>query len=453
MNLLELPQELLLKICEQGQSSLKSIRLTCRTLGTAATTTLFQHVSISPLREDRSRFFNIAKTFPDIIRVVTWEELNLDLNRLQHSRPLENDDADLGDLFWTDPISGYWGFLNKFQNAIYKMSGLHTLAYKTMNSRNEVLPPPWTYTLPIDMTGHIRRQKDYGTLYKNGFLDFIIPTLKALANPSYLSMPIDNPPTITTVIYTDEDVRYFTALTYMTRYDAMAFSTIRNLDLCIGGPRCVRADLEGFLTCLNNARKLTSFKLSQEACTLQGRGIWADRNDSDDMATPDSVVPELLSLIPTMPDLTELHLVDPDLHAGDQQTSGLIEFIGRHSKTLERIYLISVDIKKWILPELAAIKLSKLERFVVVSKLDMDKDEEKTEHVSEKKAIDYIKGEENAQIPYEEGDGETELHTHDVDTWRKGSFEKRGKKWKEGEHYPKDAKRPVFEIGDRRDEL
>jgi hypothetical protein len=81
-----------------------------------------------------------------------------------------------------------------------------------------------------------------------------------------------------------------------------------------------------------------------------------------------------------------------------------------------------VGIKKWILPELAAMKVSKLERFVVVSKLNMNTDEDKTEHISEKKAIDYIKGVENAQIPYEQGDRETELHTHDVDTWRKGPF-------------------------------
>jgi hypothetical protein len=32
-------------------------------------------------------------------------------------------------------------------------------------------------------------------------------------------------------------------------------------------------------------------------------------------------------------------------------------------------------------------------------------------------------------------------------------FEKHGKKWKEREYYPKDAKRLDFEIGDRRDEV
>ncbi|KAH6958124.1 hypothetical protein FAVG1_04148 [Fusarium avenaceum] len=441
MNLLELPVELLLKICEQGQSSLKSIRLTCRTLGTAATTTLFQHVSISPLRKDPSRFFNIAKTFPDMIRVVTWEEPSRNFN------PLENDEADERPLFWTESGLVEPGFLNEFRKAIYKMSGLHTLVYKPVNPRREVRK----ISLPTMPFGSRRRNRKY--LYINGFYNYIIPTLRPLANPLSLSTTIGKRPTITTVIYTDHDMVQFTALTHFKRCDAMAFSTIRNLDLCIGGPRCVRDNLEGFLTCLSNARNLSSFKLSQEACMLEGRSLWFDRDDSDDMATPDAEVPELLSLIPTLPVLTELHLVDPDLRECPEHTSGLIEFIGRHSKTLKRIYLISVSIKKWILPELAAIKLSELERFVVVSKLDMDKDEEKTEHVSEKRAVEYIKGKPNSRIPYQEGDRETELHTHDVDTWRKGSFEKRGKKWKEGEHYPKDAKRPDFEIGDRRDEL
>ncbi|SPJ71492.1 uncharacterized protein FTOL_01220 [Fusarium torulosum] len=160
-----------------------------------------------------------------------------------------------------------------------------------------------------------------------------------------------------------------------------------------------------------------------------------------DMVTSDPEAKELLKLIPTMPSITDLQLVDTDLSACCRQTNGLIKFIGRHSKTLKRIYLISVCIRKWILPKLAVTEaLKELELFVVVSKLDIDED--KAEHISEQRALDYINGKNNAQTPYDQRDRETELHTHEaisnVDTWQTAALDEHGIAYDIGARWIKD---------------
>jgi hypothetical protein len=377
-------------------------------------------------------------------------------------------------LFWTETGSAHSDFLKEFQDAIYEMPGLHTLASKPMDPRREVTLSTLGYTITIAMITVIIRNDDRSYLNSNGFINFIIPTLKALANPSALSIRINKPPTIMTVVYADEGMVHSTALTRIAKSDAMIFSTLRRLDLCIGGLRCVPADLEGFLTCLSNARKLTSFKLCQEAGMTELRVRLPDMGpfmfpfmvpQIPPTVKPDPDAKKLLKLIPTMPNLTDLWIVDPDLQivapdvhtdANYAQTNGIIKFIGRHSKTLKKVYLISVCIKKWILPKLAAMEgLKELKRFVVVSKIDIDED--KAEHISEQQALDYINGRNNAQIPYDHRDGETELHTHDaifdVDTWRTAAFcDTRDNKWRERGYDPIDVKRLDYEIQDRRDE-
>jgi hypothetical protein len=60
-------------------------------------------------------------------------------------------------------------------------------------------------------------------------------------------------------IYADESIVHATALTRI--FDTMVFSNLRHLELCIGDLRCVSADPEGSLTCLNYARNLASFNL------------------------------------------------------------------------------------------------------------------------------------------------------------------------------------------------
>ncbi|KAM0322646.1 hypothetical protein ACHAPQ_008936 [Fusarium lateritium] len=494
MDLAKLPREILCNIFVSGLSrrDIKSVRLTCRELAAVAAPLLFQRISISPLRRDRSSFFNIAKTFPHLVRVVIWEELNGDLDQFDPSYYPDDRDpylpsffrelaSEARGLFWTEPGSAHSEFLHEFQQAIANMSNLHTLASKLMHPRREVILPTLGYTINVDMIMAIIRKQGIVYTYNTGFINFIIPTMEVLTNPSSLSIFANQPPTVTRLFYADDGIAHFTALTRITESNGMAFSTLRHLDLCIGGVRCDARELRGLLTCLRNARNLTSFKLCQEN-SLCG----------------DPSVEDLLSIIPTLPSLTELHLADLDLN-DNQYTKGFVKFISRHAKTLKRVYLTSVSIKKWALPKLAAMELLQLKRFVVVSKLeidetteedfdDIDKDydealdtvlhedfdtffsehyngeffEKQVEHISEQVVLDYINGKndpngERLLPPYGIEYRNTELHTHDaifdIDTWRTAAIcDTRDDKWMERGYDPMVVQCLDFEMRDQRDE-
>ncbi|KAM0294590.1 hypothetical protein ACHAO9_001024 [Fusarium lateritium] len=486
MDLAKLPREILCNISVSGLSrrDIKSVRLTCRELAAVAAPLLFQRISISPLRRDRSSFFNIAKTFPHLVRVVIWEELNGDLDQFDPSYYPDDRDpylpsffrelaSEARGLFWTEPGSAHSEFLHEFQQAIANMSNLHTLASKLMHPRREVILPTLGYTINVDMIMAIIRKQGIVYTYNTGFINFIIPTMEVLTNPSSLSIFANQPPTVTRLFYADDGIAHFTALTRITESNGMAFSTLRHLDLCIGGMRCDAGKLEGLLTCLRNARNLTSFKLCQEHSLCGNPSV----ND-------------LLSIIPTLPSLTELHLVDLDLPK-NQQTKGFVKLISRHAKTLKGVYLTFMSIRKWALPKLAAMKSLHLERFVVVSKLEIDetieedldnesdKDydedfdtvfpedfdkqflEKKVEHINEQVILDYINGKndvdgERPLPPYDIEYRNTELHTHDatfdIDTWRTAAIcDTRDNKWMERGYDPIVVQRLDFEMRDQRD--
>ncbi|KAF4997014.1 hypothetical protein FGRMN_4154 [Fusarium graminum] len=486
MALVSLPREILCEITSLDLSGqdLKSLRLTCHELGTVATPVLFYSIRISSLHRDRSNFFNIAKNFPHLVRVIVWEELNGYLSQLDDP-PLNQLDADLA--FFRDYISETRalfadtsldiqcgcrvGFVNNFRDAVYRMPNLHTFASQPMSPRRELTLPGLGYTVTVEMINHLIKNEKRTALNNLGFLGYIIPTLIALAKLRSESQIMHPLPTITRLYYADEGFTPFTGLTQLEESDAIAFSTLCHLDLCMASVRCKGADLKGFKACLGQARNLTSLKLCQETCLEKLHcSAWDD-------TVPSFSHHNLLSLVPRFQSLTELHLVDIDLNRVDQ-TPAIVKLIGRHAQTLKRVYLISMHIEKSLIFQLAKNRELRLERFVVTSRediddsedYDMDYDEDsdgwisvvKGKNISEEVALDFINRKSDSYdnqslLPYDPKDSHTELHTHDaifdIHTQQTAAIcETRDNRWIERGYNPSDVQRLDFEMGDRRDE-
>ncbi|KAM0350157.1 hypothetical protein ACHAPU_003321 [Fusarium lateritium] len=480
MDLVSLPRETLRDIIslDLSRQDLRSLRLTCHQLEVVTTPVLFYSIRISSLHRDRSSFFNIAKTFPYLVRVVIWEELNGDLDQLEDPSPHGTDPelsffqgyiSETRALFESDSGPKHCecclGSLEKFRDAVCRMSNLHTFVSQPMSPRRELTLPGLGYTVTVEMINHLVRNEKRTDLNNLGFLRYIIPTLKVLVEPPFELRYRHPLPRITRLFYADEGFAHFTALNQLKESDAIAFSTLCHLDLCMAGVRCRHAVLEGFEACLRQACNLTSLKLCQEACSEMSE------------YEPNPSSHSLLSLMPRFPSLTELHLVDIDLDGVDR-TLQIVKLIRHHAQTLKRVYINSMYIEKWALRKLAKKRALKLDRFVVTSREDIDDDDEsgeyygedysgcfplaKCKNISEEVALAFINRNSNPHgsqplLPYDRKDRHTELHTNDaifdIDNNKTAAIcETRDNKWMGRGYDSSDVRRLDFEMRDRRDE-
>jgi hypothetical protein len=99
-----------------------------------------------------------------------------------------------------------------------------------------------------------------------------------------------------------------------------------------------------------------------------------------------------------------------------------IEFVGRHSKTLKRVYITCSGIRKQVIKQLASLNSLQLERLVITSGDDIEEfyayEMQRQSHVSEKALLDYVNRVEASgkrpPLPYGKEQRDTELHTHDA---------------------------------------
>ncbi|KAF4422163.1 hypothetical protein F53441_14307 [Fusarium austroafricanum] len=434
MDLVSLPREILANIssCILSRQDIKSVRLTCRELAGIVTPILFYSICISPLIQDRDTFLSIANSpLAHHVRVIVWEELNGNLRELEqqswHERVsgyeipfFQQFTTNVRAVFWLDsahpcfrlPDLQDWieeddelnkinqekaiasSFLDEFQLLMTtSLLNVHTLASRPMHPQRQIKLPSMDNLASTESIKSIIHRNESSCTFNFGFTYFLIPTLKTIAASELRTK-------ITRLIYADESTTKETMLLSLKDSDAAAFSNIQDLDLCITGQNVEPSKLRGFSTCLGSAKNLRTLKVCQE-------GVW------ESTTVPYAL--NILGLIPTLDRLTEVHFVDTNIN-GKLPTSVPFRFIGRHARTLKRVYFTSCGIKRKELEQLAAMDSLNLERFVVISGDDID--DGRHEHVGEEDILSYI----NQTIdinhqrspPYPPGDGEAELHTHDA---------------------------------------
>ncbi|KIL88277.1 hypothetical protein FAVG1_08356 [Fusarium avenaceum] len=482
MNLTDLPREVLAEIFSLEfptlpRKDILSARLTCRELAQVLTPVLFHTISISPLIQDRDDFFNITKRphLACLVRCIVWEELNGNLNALDPTswyntipaseHPFFEDlTTNAKSLFWLDPLvstdededptihisQDLQDIRLAFQNVVLtNMPNLSTFVSRPMNSRRQLEMPSMGYKISVATITEFIQKYEARDSWNFGFRFFLIPTLKRLAQGPPLG-PLT--PTITQLLYADEGINDTTALLHLTNADAVAFSTLQTVDLCIPSRNSgvIDTPLAGFLTCLEKAKGLTTLKICQEiGCT----------------AYYDTPPFYLVAVLPTLSALTELHFTDIDVDEDESHPASMesefrevrmediildrprhdsvpgmsdilagvelneapqlpahVEFIGRHSKTLKRVYITCSGIRKQVIKQLASLNSLQLERLVVTSGDDIEEfgeyEMQRQMHVSERALLDYVNRVDSSgkrpTLPYGKEQRDTELHTHDA---------------------------------------
>jgi hypothetical protein len=88
-------------------------------------------------------------------------------------------------------------------------------------------------------------------------LELWLPFLSNPYSEASCSRPLfgSSAPRITQLLYADEGINDTTALTHLSDADAVAFSTLQTVDLCIASEKSNTAAtlLGGFITCLEKA--------------------------------------------------------------------------------------------------------------------------------------------------------------------------------------------------------
>jgi hypothetical protein len=356
--------------------------------------------------------------------------------------------------------------------------------------------PSMDYEVSVGtITGFIHNYKARES-WNFGFRFFLIPTLKLIGRgPLFGSSTLR----ITQLLYADEGINDTTALLHLTDADAVAFSTLQTVDLCIasGSTSITAALLGGFLTCLEKAESLTTLKICQEiGCTPGHR----------------TQPLYLVSILPTLSGLTELHFTDIHVEEDESRPSSMesefreirmediihgrvlarlrhdsvseisdrladveldeapqlpahIEFIGRHSKTLKRVYITCSVIRKQVVKQLASLNSLQLERLVITPGDDIEDFEEyriqRQSHVSETTLLDYVNrvdaSVKRPPLPYGVEQRDTELHTHDAifdnDACMAAAvFDTRGHEWEQRGYTPSDVRILDAMVLQRRDE-
>lgn len=525
MNLTDLPREVLAEIFSVELSILPrkdilSARLTCRELAQVLTPVLFHTVRISPLIQDRDDFFNIANRphLACLVRCLVWEELNGDLDALNQTswyntvpvseHPFFEDlTTNAKSLFWLDLLGSTYEdedptihisqYLQDtrlaFQNAVLtNMPNLSTFVSRPMNPRRQLKMPSMDYEVRVGTIIRVIHNHNAKECWNFGFRFFLIPTLKLLAQGPLFG---SSTPRITQLLYADEGINDTTALTHLTDADAVAFSTLQTVDLCIASGRSDTAAvlLDGFLTCLEKAESLTTLKICQETGGTAG------------YRTPAFY---LVAILPTLSALTELHFTDINVEEDESRPASMesefrevrmediilarlrhdsvpevsdilagveldeapelpahIEFIGHHSKTLKRIYITCSGIRKQDIKKLASLNSLQLERLVIISGDDIEEFDEyemqRQRHVSERALLDYVNrvdaSGKRPPLPYGKEQRDTELHTHDAIFDNDASiaaavFDTRGHGWEQRGYTASDVRILDAMALERRDE-
>jgi hypothetical protein len=383
-----------------------------------------------------------------------------------------------------------------FQNAVLNMPNLSTFVSRPMNARRQLKMPSMDYEVRVGtITGFIHNYKARES-WNFGFRFFLIPTLKYIARGPVFG---SSTPRITQLLYADEGINDTTALLNLTDADAIAFSTLETVDLCIASESSngTAIALGGFLTCLEKAESLTTLKICQEiGCPAGYR----------------TQPLYLVAILPTLSGLTELHLTDIHVEEDESRPTSMesefreirmediihgrvlarlrhdsisemsdrlagveldeapqlpahIEFIGRHSKTLKRVYITCSGIRKQVVKQLASLNSLHLERLVITTGDDIEEFDEyemqRQRHISERTLLDYVNrvdaSGKRPPLPYGLKQRDTELHTHDAifdnDACMAAAvFDTRGHGWEQRGYTPSDVRILDAMALERRDE-
>ncbi|KAM0550169.1 hypothetical protein ACHAPJ_009017, partial [Fusarium lateritium] len=367
-NLAHLPLDLLQPILFSpilSRQDVKSVRLACRLLADKAASVLFYRIRISKTEKHSSVLLALLTS----------------LAMSAYLQPQDSDWASLlqgllpqmAGLFWLqsesldfDKRATIAAFLPQFQAAVANMPNLHTLVSKPMHSERSLQGNKYGYPITARIVNQFIHQDLRTCIFKEGFTAFLIPILRHLATrpgPRVTRLHFADK-TGTTGLYATS-----TALTHLTHKDAAAFSAIQHLDMCIGGDHLSEDDLRGLVSCLGEASHLSNLHICQERA-------W---NREPENPT------RLLSLIPTLPRLAEVHLDDmlkfKALHLADEEipdlpsVSPFVDFMSRHASTLRKVYVTTTNITKEILVRLARLKSLHVDRLVLMPHEDVEEED------------------------------------------------------------------------------
>ncbi|KAM0424332.1 hypothetical protein ACHAPT_010478 [Fusarium lateritium] len=469
-SLANLPIEILEPILMSlPKQDVKSVRLTSRLLADKATPTVFNRIQISALKADRDTFFKIADS-PHLachVCTIVWEELSGDHTRFETQvwdipgpHPTFPSDewpflddilAQMPPLFWL-AMRGRFShcqeavdeFLPRFLAAVDGMPNLHTFVSEPMHNERQLQAESSGYPVIVRVIRRLIQIDDSKCVYNLGFIAALVPALSFLA-----TRPEKR---VTRLLFADESTSTSSALAYLTSRDAVAFSKLEHLDLCISGTQPPKSTMAGFIDCLRAATNVSYLHLCRE-------DAYKEEENS----------PRLLQMLPTLPRLTEVHLDDVALGQQtdgflsfddifDDDNSSLVNFVRRHAKTLRKLRITTSKVTRRMLLSLSKLNSLQLGRFIIVAGEDVE--DEDPWPTSEQAILSFVNkaadGTERPSLmpgPRDEDAVCTHRAVWAIDEWPTAAvFDTRRRGWRARGYEPRQVMALDDEANERRDE-